>query len=164
MPVLSLDALKRLRYLQDVINETLRLQPPISNMTRIALKDTVLPTGGGPKRDAPVFVARGTVIFANFYNLHRNKDVYGEDVDVWRPNRWESLKLSGLAWKFLPFGGGAHMCPGQQLAWNRVLITVATLLKAFGRIENRDPVMEFVPSYKLVTASQNGAKVALFTS
>jgi cytochrome P450 len=163
LPEVTVERLKHLNYLQHVINETLRLNPPVSNMTRIALSDTVLPTGGGPKGDAPVFVSKGTIISSAFFKLHRNKDVYGEDVDLWRPERWENLNISRLVWKFVPFGGGPHACPGQQLALNRVSFTLARLLKAFKGIESRDPVREFVPIYKLVTASQNGTKVALFT-
>lgn len=163
VPETTVDGLKRLSYLQNVINEALRLNPPVSNMTRIALKDTVLPRGGGPKGDAPIFVSKGTIVSSVFFKLHRNKDVYGEDVELWRPERWENLKLLELAWKFVPFGGGPHACPGQQLVLNRVSFTLTRLLKAFDRIENRDPVQEFVPLHKLVTASQNGVKVALFT-
>lgn len=89
--------------------------------------------------------------------------MYGEYVDLWLPERWETLKMSGLAWKFMPFGSGPHSCPGPRLALNRVLFIVARLLNTFNRIENQDSVQERVPVYKLVTASQNGAKVALFT-
>jgi cytochrome P450 len=165
IPEITTDSLKRLSYLQNVINETLRVSPPVSNMTRIAIKDTALPSGGGPDRNAPVYVPKGTVLACSFYNLHRRRDIYGDDEDIekWRPDRWEHLKLSNLAWKFMPFGGGPHVCPGQNLALNRVAFTVARLVRAFERIENRDPVLEFVPLYKLVTASQNGVKVALYS-
>ncbi|KAI9729790.1 MAG: hypothetical protein M1818_008404 [Claussenomyces sp. TS43310] len=162
VPELTVDALKRVDYLQYVINETLRLTPPVSNMSRIALKDTVLPSGGGPKGDAPVLVAKGTIMSSAFYYLHRNQDVYGEDAEHWRPERWENLKLSELTWQFVPFGGGPHVCPGQNLSMNNVSFTLARLVQIFGRIENRDPVEEFIPVYKLVTESQNGAKVALY--
>ena len=132
-------------------------------MARIALRDTVLPIGGGLKGDALIFVSKGTIVSSNIAKLHRNEDVYGEDVDLWLPEWWETLKMSRLAWKFMPLGGGPHSCPGQRLALNRVLFIVARLLNTFNRIENRDPIQEFLPVYKLVTASQNGAKVALFT-
>jgi cytochrome P450 len=130
-------------------------------MTRIAVKDTTLPLGGGPDGLSPIFVPKGTVVASSFYALHHRKDIYGDDADLWRPERWEELKLSTLAWKFIPFGGGAHVCPGQNLAMNRVAFTVARIVEAFDRIENRDLVAEFVPLYKLVTASQNGVKVSL---
>lgn len=161
LPKITTSNLKRLDYLHYVINETLRVTPPVNNMTRIAVRDTTLPLGGGPDGLSPVFVPKDTVVASSFYSLHHRKDIYGEDADIWRPERWEELKLSSLAWKFIPFGGGAHVCPGQNLAMNRVAFTVARIVEAFDRIDNRDPVAEFVPLYKLVTASQNGVKVAL---
>lgn len=33
---------------------------------------------------------KGTRVSSNFAKLHRNKDVYGEDVDLWLPERWLS--------------------------------------------------------------------------
>lgn len=162
LPEITADNLKRFDYLQHVINETLRLTSPITNMTRIALRDTVLPAGGGPDGEAPVFVAKGTILSCSFEMLHRDKEVYGDDVELWRPERWESLKLASLAWKFVPFGGGPHLCPGQHLAMKQIASCVANFLRTFARIENRDPVEEFVPKYKLVVESMNGTKVALF--
>jgi cytochrome P450 len=165
LPEITTENVKRLNYLQYIINETFRVNPPVSNMTRIAIRDTVLPTGGGPDKTAPVYVPKGTVVGCSFHNLHRRSDIYADDdgdTESWRPERWEKLKLPQLAWKFMPFGGGTHICPAQILAFNRVAFTVARLVGAFERIENRDPVKEFVPAYKLVTASQNGVKVALY--
>uniref|UniRef100_A0A093W1C4 Cytochrome P450 n=1 Tax=Talaromyces marneffei PM1 TaxID=1077442 RepID=A0A093W1C4_TALMA len=161
LPEITTGNLKRMDYLHHVINETLRVTPPVNNMTRIAVKDTALPLGGGPDGLAPVFVPKGTVIASSFYSVHHRKDIYGDDAEIWRPERWEELKLSTLAWKFIPFGGGVHVCPGQNLAMNRVAFTVARIVKVFDSIENRDPVAEFIPLYKLVTASQNGVKVSL---
>lgn len=165
LPEITTESVKRIEYLHHIINETFRVNPPVSNMTRIAIKDTVLPTGGGPDKTAPVYVPKGTVIGCSFHNLHRRSEIYADedgDTESWRPERWEKLKLSQLAWKFMPFGGGTHICPAQTLAFNRVAFTVARIVGAFERIENRDPVKEFVPAYKLVTASQNGVKVALY--
>lgn len=152
--------LKQLEYLHHIINETLRVNPPVNNMTRVATADTTLPLGGGPDGLSPVFVPKGTVVSSSFYSLHHRKDIYGDDADTWRPERWEKLTLSSFAWKFVPFGGGPHVCPGQNLALNRVAFTVARIVAIIDSIENRDPVAEFVPLYKLVVASRNGVKVA----
>jgi cytochrome P450 len=161
LPKITTGNLKRLDYLRYIINETLRVNPPVSNMTRVAVKNTALPLGGGPDGLSPVFVPKGTIIASSFYSLHHRRDIFGDDAELWRPERWEELNLSTLAWKFIPFGGGPHVCPGQNMAMNRVAFTVARIVEAFNSIENCDPVAEFVPLYKLVTASQNGVKVSL---
>lgn len=155
----TFESLKGLRYLQYVINETFRLYPVTGTMARIALRDTVLPTGGGPGGDSPVLVKKGTMIRTSFYALHRRKDVYGPDADQWNPDRWKTLRPQH--WAYLPFGGGPRVCPGQQLALTEVGYAITRILRTFKEIERRDPVWEFIEEYKITTESKNGAKVAL---
>ena len=97
--------------------------------------------------------------YASFYSLHKRKDLFGEDADIFRPERWESMRPAH--WSYLPFGGGPRICPGQQLALTEVGYSIIKIVEAFPAIENRDPVLEFVEHYKLSTESKNGAKVAL---
>jgi cytochrome P450 len=139
------------------MNETFRLHPAISTMARAALQDTVLPTGGGQSGTSPILIRKGDVFATGFCALHRWKDIYGADADQFWPERWESLKPAH--WMCMPFGGGARICPGQQLALTEVAYTTVRILQRFGRIENRDEVLEFVESFKISTESKNGAKV-----
>ncbi|KAF7898864.1 uncharacterized protein EAF01_008077 [Botrytis porri] len=44
---LTFESLKGMRYLQWFVNETLRLTPIAPTMTRGAVRDTILPRGGG---------------------------------------------------------------------------------------------------------------------
>ena len=53
------DDLKSMRYLQHTLNETLRLYPVVPYNIRVALKDTVLPRGGGPDGTEPMGIAKG---------------------------------------------------------------------------------------------------------
>lgn len=156
---LTFERLKSLKYLQQVISESHRLNPTIGTTTRIALRDAILPTGGGASGSAAIFVQKGDAITTSFYALHRRKDIFGEDADTFRPERWEGLRPPH--WTYLPFSGGARMCPGQQLALTEIAYTVVRLLREFKGVENRDPVWEFVEEWKLSTESANGTKVAM---
>lgn len=156
---ITFENLKSLRYLQYVVNETFRLYPVTGTMARIALRDTILPTGGGAAGNSPVFVKKGTMIRTSFYALHRRKDIYGSDADRWKPERWNTLRPRH--WGYLPFGGGPRVCPGQQLALTEIGYTITRILHKFQQIECRDPVWEFVEEFKITTESKNGAKVAL---
>jgi cytochrome P450 len=109
---ISFASLKSCNYLQWIMNETLRLHPIVPFDGRWALKDTTLPTGGGPNGDKPVYVRKGTQVDYGVYVMHRRKDLWGQDADEFRPERWNGRK-SG--WEYLPFNGGPRICIGQQV-------------------------------------------------
>ncbi|KAL2069202.1 hypothetical protein VTL71DRAFT_15540 [Oculimacula yallundae] len=157
---ITYSSLQRLPYLQKVIKETLRLNPPVGTMSRVVVNDmTVLPQGGGVSGKTPVFMKKGDLLQASFYTLQRNKAIYGEDAETFNPDRWDGIAPS--SWEFLPFGGGPRVCPGRNLAMVQAQFVLVRMLQAFGGIENRDPVFDFVELFKLVTESKNGVKVAL---
>jgi len=153
------EGLRKLPYLQNVLKETLRMHPPLSTTTRAAVRDTVLPRGGGVSGTAPVLVRKGDFIVISFYALHRDKGVYGDDSNTFRPERWDTIRPR--TWEYMPFGGGPRVCPGQQLAMVEAGFILFKVMKAFGGIENRDPHWEFVDRFKLVTESKNGVIVSL---
>lgn len=160
---LTMDAqmLKQLPYLNNVISETLRLYPAVTTNERVALRDTFLPTGGGKNCDAKIAVCRGDLVTMSFYSLQRRKDVWGDDAEVWRPERWDGFEPP--PWTNLPFGAGPRICPGQAQGLIQLALTVMIFVKKFGRIECADPVSEFVDFSRVVTLSKNGCKVRLKT-
>lgn len=56
--------------------------------------DTVLPEGGGSNGDQPIFVPKGSLMTYTVYAMHRRKDFFGEDAEVFRPERWEDARHS----------------------------------------------------------------------
>ncbi|KAI4845223.1 cytochrome P450 [Aureobasidium sp. EXF-8845] len=68
-------------YLQAVMYEALRCHPAVGmSLPRVT------PAGGATIADT--FIPAGTVVGANPWVIHRNKEVYGEDVEDFRPDRW----------------------------------------------------------------------------
>ena len=63
--------LKDMKILSNIINETLRLYPPVPLNTRACLKDTTLPRGGGPDGNDPIGVLKGTGIVYSNHLLRR---------------------------------------------------------------------------------------------
>ena len=105
-----------MKYLRAVLNESLRLYPVVPENDREAEVDTVLPVGGGEDGKSPVFVAKGQIVHWSLYTMHRRKDLYGEDAEDFKPERWlDQGEKKGLrvGWEYLPFNGGPRICIGR---------------------------------------------------
>jgi len=71
----------------------LRLYPPVPAAGFEATEDTFLPVGGGTDGKSPIFVPKGQAINYSVYAMHRRKDIYGPDAEMFRPERWEEKSL-----------------------------------------------------------------------
>ncbi|MCJ1360323.1 MAG: hypothetical protein MMC33_010328 [Icmadophila ericetorum] len=107
----NLALLKSLPLFKYVLYETLRLRGPSGRIARNAVRDTILPRGGGLEGMAPVFVPKGTTVALNTYAPNHWKDYWGDDVEEFRPKCWIGTKHR---WDWTPFFGGPRVCPAQQ--------------------------------------------------
>jgi len=125
-------SLKACAFLQHVLLETLRLSPatPINN--RVAVRDTLLPAGGGADGSKPVAIRAGQPCFFFVYGLHRREDLWGPDAALFKPERWAGRKLD---WSYIPFSGGPRICLGQQYALTEAAYLVVRLLQTFPDME-----------------------------
>ena len=110
---ISFATLKGCQYLQYCMNETLRLWTVVPGNARRSNKPTVLPRGGGPDGLSPVYLQGSIDVNYSIHVMHRRKDLWGEDADEFKPERFEGRKPG---WEYLPFNGGPRICIGQQLA------------------------------------------------
>jgi cytochrome P450 len=106
------ESLKSCVYLRYVLNEVLRLYPVVPHNIRLAERNTALPLGGGPDGKRPVFVPKGTRVLYSSYVVQRRRDIYGEDADEFRPERWGEGVVR--PWAYLPFNGGPRICLGRE--------------------------------------------------
>lgn len=97
-------------YLQAVMYEALRLHPAVG----MSLPRTV-PEGGA--EIAGKHLPAGSVVGANPWVVHRNEDVFGGDVDSFRPERWLKTDNGDMHRFFFAFGSGARMCLGRNVSW-----------------------------------------------
>jgi cytochrome P450 len=72
---------KNLPYLQAVIKEGLRIWPPV-----VGLMAKEVPPSGDVVNG--LFVPGGTSIGYCAFGIFRDKKIFGEDADVFRPERW----------------------------------------------------------------------------
>ena len=70
-----------LPYLDACIKEASRVHPPIGfPLERIVPKSGITIDG--------VFIPGDTRVSMNPWSVHRSKEMFGEDADQWRPERW----------------------------------------------------------------------------
>ncbi|KAH0542844.1 hypothetical protein FGG08_002798 [Glutinoglossum americanum] len=153
----SYEELRNMKYVKYVLNESLRLMPVVPNNTRLANKDTTLPVGGGPDGKSKVFIKKSQIVIYSVWTMHRRKDLYGDDAEEFRPERWETLRPG---WEYLPFNGGPRICIGQQFALTEASYTLVRLVQEFKSLESRDPE-PWKEQLTLTCSSGNGALVAL---
>jgi cytochrome P450 len=99
-----------------VIQESLRLYPPSWVLLRSVSSDTTL--GGHPLR------AGSTVVFSP-YVLHRHPGFFARP-ERFEPDRWTSPVTRHA---YVPFGGGATRCIGEQFALAEASVALATILR-----------------------------------
>ncbi|GKZ23501.1 hypothetical protein AbraIFM66951_008537 [Aspergillus brasiliensis] len=155
------EELRNLKYLRCCMNESLRLHPVVPINGRIALSDTVLPRGGGKDGRSPVFMPKGSTVEYNVYAMHRRKDIYGPDADVFRPERWENGQLQPR-WEYLPFNGGPRICLGQQYALTEVGYVTVRMAQEFRTLKSEDPG-PWEEALTLTLCSRNGTRVSVTT-
>ena len=107
-PIASPEIVKRLPYLDAVINESLRLH----STTGIGLP-RVIPEGG--LYVLGKFFPEGTVLSVPSYTIHRDPEIWGSDVEAFRPERWFERDQAGIQKTFNPFSYG----PRSAQAGNR---------------------------------------------
>jgi cytochrome P450 len=138
----------------------LRMFPPIANNGRMAIRDTVLPVGGGPDGTAPLLVTKGTSVIFSVYVMHRRTDLWGPSAEDFQPERWgsDSEHKGRHGWEYLPFLGGPRICPGQKFASTQIIHVLARLAHEFEELQNLDP-NEWREQWTLSIAPKDGVKV-----
>uniref|UniRef100_A0A914VYX4 Cytochrome P450 n=1 Tax=Plectus sambesii TaxID=2011161 RepID=A0A914VYX4_9BILA len=124
---ITYESVQNLTYLDWCMKENLRMNPLASFANqRLCMK-------GCTVGEQKLQVEEGVVVQANVWSIHYNKKIWGEDVDIFRPERFDPETLSEprhpLAWQ--PFGAGPRICIGMRFALLEAKMTVCHLLKRF---------------------------------
>ena len=114
--------LDKLRLHRQVIQECLRLYPPLWILGRYA---------AGPDRLDNFKVSRGDYVLLSIYSIHRNSDVW-QAPHRFEPQRFSTENLGSVPrFAFLPFSAGQRKCIGETFALWEAQVVLATLVQRY---------------------------------
>lgn len=126
---LTFETINELPYLDQVINETLRLHPPLPFTTRICSEDCEI---DGMK------IPKDSLIWIPIHSIHRDKEYYTKFPEQFLPERFDEVNGGVKGFKdrfeFIPFGFGCRICPGMR----------------FAQIEVKTALIEIIKNYKII--------------
>lgn len=88
--------------------------------------------------------------------MHRDPKIWGEDAEVFRPERWESVRP---LWNFVPFGGGPRICPAHIMVDTECSYTLFKIFQRFEKVEARDEA-PYTAVMRVGPSNLHGCKVA----
>ncbi|MEK8127965.1 bifunctional cytochrome P450/NADPH--P450 reductase [Paenibacillus filicis] len=116
-----------LKYIRMILNESLRLWPTAPAFSVYAKEDTTL---GGKYP-----LQKGDSLNIIIPKLHRDPDAWGDDVEEFRPERFEDPHRVPMH-AFKPFGNGQRACIGQQFALHEAVLVLGMVLKHLELIDH----------------------------
>jgi cytochrome P450 len=121
-------------YTQQVLEEALRLYPPVWLFTRRSREDDEL-----DDYDVPT----GTDIYLSPYILHRTEHIW-PNPDAFEPDRFEVGDKPKRDRPYFPFSLGPRRCLGEYFSFLEMKVHIGLLLRRFRleRVSNADPVLE----------------------
>lgn len=118
---------QKLPYLDACIKEAFRLHPAAG----LPLERIVPPQG---VEICGEHIPGGTIVGCSAWVIHRNKSIFGDDADIYRPERWldrspeEVKEMNGTMFQF---GMGARTCIGKNISLLEIYKLVPSFLRRF---------------------------------
>ncbi|KAI0659007.1 cytochrome P450 [Cubamyces menziesii] len=141
---LPYDVLDALPYLDAVCKEVLRVYSPSPVNYRQAIQDTTLPFSSPVKGTdgsliESVFVPKGSIVMMSLSACNCNKELWGDDADEWKPERWlsplprtlEEASIPGPFAHLMSFLGGGRACIGYKFALLEMKVVLSLLVANF---------------------------------
>jgi cytochrome P450 len=114
----SFEDVPQLHYTRYIIEETLRLYPPVPILSRRAVRDGVFE--GKPFR-------RGDILMVSPWLLHRNPNVWSHP-DAFIPERFDpEIAPKPNKYAYIPFSIGPRICPGLAFGMTETKLAIAGL-------------------------------------
>ncbi|XP_059076382.1 cytochrome P450 734A6-like [Cryptomeria japonica] len=136
-----------------ILNEVIRLYPPIAVFRREIHKDTTL---GG------IAIPEGTQVIFPTLSFNHDTSLWGEDANEFKPERFSegiSKAAKDDSAAFIPFGYGLRSCMGKNYAMLETKVALAMILQRFSFVLS--PGYVHAPTSFVTMFPQHGALIIL---
>ncbi|KAG6533883.1 cytokinin hydroxylase-like [Zingiber officinale] len=147
------DMLSKLTKMGWVWNEVLRLYSPAPNVQRQAREEV---------RVRDVVIPVGTNMWVDVVGMHHDPELWGDDVNEFRPERFEEDRIYGGCnhrMGYLPFGFGGRTCVGRNLAAMEFKVVLSLVLRRF--FLSVSPANDHAPRIMLSLRPSRGVRLIL---
>lgn len=129
----------QLKYTRMMLDEVLRLYPPVWLIARTAIEDAEL---GG------YHVPANSGVLVSAFTLQRNAD-YWDDPHRFDPERFGPERAEPTPYSYIPFLAGRHICLGKHFALSELVVVLATLAQRYRFSISDDKPVRFEPLLSL---------------
>ncbi|XP_044268123.1 probable cytochrome P450 28a5 [Tribolium madens] len=147
---LPYEVVQDLAYLEAVIQETLRIQPPIHSLQKLCTKNF---TWTLKETNKPLVIEKGTPIIIPMLALQRDEEHF-EDPESFHPERFLGKNRENIKkCTYMPFGEGPRACLGQRFGLLQIKVGLAYIIKNFELTLNKKTKLplKYDPTNVLIT-------------
>lgn len=112
--------LEKLTFIRAVFMESIRLQPPIPALIRIAKNTDAIGT---------FRINKGDIILIPIHHVHRTSN--WNKPEGFDPSRFFNLPLQEYQYRYLPFGAGPRSCIGMHFSTYESIIILAMIVQRY---------------------------------
>ncbi|KAM5586749.1 cytochrome P450 CYP749A22-like [Rosa sericea] len=147
------DGISRLKTMNMIINESLRLYPPVIQLVKKAERESRL---------GKLIVPANIDLVIPTLALHHDRQIWGQDAELFKPERFsegvaKATKDNMAA--FIPFGMGPRICVGLNFATTETKIALSMILQRYAF--TLSPGYIHAPLQFLTVRPQHGVQVVL---
>ncbi|XP_039023706.1 cytochrome P450 CYP749A22-like [Hibiscus syriacus] len=142
------EGITKLKTITMIINETLRLYPPVNSTPRKVERQV---------RVGKLMVPTYLELDIRFLALHHDPDLWGDDVHLFKPERFAQRIAKTTNYNtaaFVPFGFGPRSCVGMSFAMTGIKIVLSMILQRYSF--TLSPAFVHSPLPSLVLKPQHG--------